>query len=298
MESTQKKYEQTCLETDCMILNVSLFEYSVTITKEWYKTLEYRYKPNKKNITQELILEKKYELESVEFFSQQEAATLLKNQDTTISIEDKIQLIKENQDVFYRVEKLNNTYKFKKNVNWLELYKNNKFLGNFQNSAKSEIKVIEILWDENHLFLELWKNKYLFSLVSWENKKIIFEIPITYIKSWSQNWEYIFVTHKGSFLFNSYKNIFSYNSIFSDYIIFEKDSYIGIINSDDIKRKQKFNLDSSSKNVILQYNPQTKEQKLLLETTKNLMRLFKKDWEIFIQETNKNYFTITHLQEK
>jgi hypothetical protein len=81
MESTQNTYEQTCVETDCIILNVSPFEYKVTIEKEDYKTLEYTYKPIKKTAIQNIVLEKDYKLKPVELFSQKEAISLLENQE-------------------------------------------------------------------------------------------------------------------------------------------------------------------------------------------------------------------------
>lgn len=298
MDSTQKKYEQACSEANCIIPNVSPFEYSITIEKEGYKTLEYTYKPSKKTATQDILLEKDYKLKSVELFSQKEATTLLEGQENELTIQEKIELLKTKKTIFYTVKTEENNYIFKKNVNWLELFQNDKFLWNFKNSTKSEIKLLEIIWNKNYLFLELWENKYLFQIQSGENKKVTFEIPINYIKSGNWNGEFIFVTQKGSFLYNSYENKFSYNAFFSDYVIFQKNTYVWIIYSNEINKKQKFNLDEKSGNIILQYSPETKEQIVLIDTSKNIIKIFKKDWEIYFQDADKNYFSLTHLQEK
>jgi hypothetical protein len=234
----------------------------------------------------------------VELFSQKEAISLLENQEKQWTPQEKIAILKAKKTIFYTVKTEENNYIFKKNLNWLQLFQNDTFLWNFKDSLKSEIKLLEILWNKNYLFLELGKNKYLFHIQSWENKKITFEIPIKYIKTGNWNGEFIFVTEKWSFSYNIYINKFQYNSFFSDYIIFQKNTYVGIIYSDDIKKKEKFNLVNKSEHTILQYNPETKEQTILLETNKNIIKIFKKDWEIYFQDTDNNYYSLTHLQEK
>jgi len=297
MNSTQKKYKQTCSETICMIENISPFEYNITVKKDGYKTLKYKFKPSNNTTIQNISLEKDYKLQPVELFSQKEAIIILEDQEKELTPLEIIEIIKAKKTIFYTVKTEENTYIFKKNVNWLELFQNDKFLWNFNDSTKSEIKLIEVFWNKNYLFLELWKNKYLFQIQSWENKKIIFEIPIQYIKAGNWNGEFIFVTNKGSFLYNSHKNTFLYNAFFSDYIIFQKNTYVWIIYSNETKKKEKFNLGDKKENTILQYNPETKKQTILLETSKNITKIFKKNWEIYFQDNDNNHFSLTHLQE-
>jgi hypothetical protein len=280
-----------------MIENISPFEYNITVKKDGYKTLKYKFKPSNNTTIQNISLEKDYKLQPVELFSQKEAIIILEDQEKELTPLEIIEIIKAKKTIFYTVKTEENTYIFKKNVNWLELFQNDKFLWNFNDSTKSEIKLIEVFWNKNYLFLELWKNKYLFQIQSWENKKIIFEIPIQYIKAGNWNGEFIFVTNKGSFLYNSHKNTFLYNAFFSDYIIFQKNTYVWIIYSNETKKKEKFNLGDKKENTILQYNPETKKQTILLETSKNITKIFKKNWEIYFQDNDNNHFSLTHLQE-
>lgn len=297
-DSTQKSYEQVCEEEICIMPDISPFEYEVIITKDTYKTLTYTYKPTQDSAVQDIVLEKNYELQPVNLLSQDDAVSILENEEQEISIADKIELLKEKQSIYYKIITDNNSYIFKEKWNNLELYKNNTFLWNFNFAKKSEIQLKEIIWNPNYLFLELWENKYLFSISSGTSNKIIFEVPILYIKSGESNGKFIFVTQKGSFEYNSYTDIFTYNSFFSDYVIFQKNTYVWIINADDDNKQSKFNLTQNTKQTILQYNPETKEQIILLETSKDIVKIFKKDWEIYLEDSDKNYFTLSHLLEK
>lgn len=295
MDSTQKSYEQTCLLETCFIPNMLPFEYRVLIEKEGYKTLEYIYKPNKRTAVQNIRLEKDYQLEPVELFSQKEAIVILENQDKISTRLEKIEFLKEKNQVFYTLSTQKNQYNFKKKANGLALFQNNKFLGIFQNAKKSEIKLYEVIWNENYLFLELWKNNYLFSIQSWEIKKITFEIPINYIKTEYWSWEFIFVTKKGSFSYNSKDQIFSYNTFFSDYVVYQKNTYVWIIYTGEENKKQKFGLSKYSWDTIVQYNPENKEYTILLETEKKITKIFKLNWQIYFQDIEKNNFLLTHF---
>jgi hypothetical protein len=110
------------------------------------------------------------------------------------------------------------------------------------------------------------------------------------------NWEFIFVTQKGSFIYNIYENKFQYNSYFSDFVFFNKDSLVGIINSNDIDKQIRFD-NINNKNLIVLFQPNTKKQEILLETDKIITKIFKIDGKIYFEDENSNTFSLSHLEE-
>jgi hypothetical protein len=180
----------------------------------------------------------------------------------------------------------------------MSLYKNDSLIWNFEFANKSDIKLEEIIWNENYLSLIINNAKYLFSIQTWKINKYTLEIPIQYIKSTNTNGLFIFVTDKWSFEYDLYKNIFTYNSYFSDFVYFDKNSLVGVIHQNEIEKRSRFEYeDISDKTLVIQYNPHTKERNILLETPKSIKKIFKKDWKIYMEDTNKLVFTLSHLEE-
>jgi GTP:adenosylcobinamide-phosphate guanylyltransferase len=59
----------------------------------------------------------------------------------------------------------------------------------------------------------------------------------------------------------------------------------------------RFDLETNNKHLIVSFTPSTKQQTILLETDKNIVKIFKKDGKIYLEDDNKNIFSISHLAE-
>jgi len=301
MESTQKNYNFDCEKNNCDFQNISPFEYQVTLESESYKNIIYTWTPSKQTSVQNIEFQKDYQLVKENLLSQNDAEEILQNtldNEVEETIAEKIQKLKEQSQIHLKIEIENNTYIFKKNISDMSLFKNDDFIGNFEYADKSDILLDEVLWNTNYLSIIINNNKYLFSIQTGKVNKYILEIPLKYIKSTEINGQFIFVTEKGSFVYNLYENIFSYNSYFSDFIYFDKNSFIWIIHKDESEKRSRFEYDNISENtLILQFNPDTKEREILLETPKNITKIFKKDGKIYLEDENKVIFTLSHLEE-
>ena len=301
MESQHKDYNFECASTSCSYENISPFEYTITFSSPDYKNIILNWKPTNNAAIKEINFQKDYTLESVNLLSQEDATEILNEaiqSEEWETIQEKIQKLKDQQNIHLRIEIGKNIYTFRTNDNdrELSLYQDDKKLGNFQLVEKSEISLQEIIANDNYLSIDLWTDKYLFSKLTWKIHKYTLEIPISYIKATHKNWEFIFVTQKGSFVYNIYEDTFQYNSYFSDFVFFNKNSLVGIINSDDTNKLQRFE-NTNNQNLIVLFNPSTKQQEILLETDKKIKKIFKKDGIIYFEDENAETFALSHLIE-
>jgi uncharacterized pyridoxamine 5'-phosphate oxidase family protein len=180
----------------------------------------------------------------------------------------------------------------------MDLYKNEELLWNFEFANKSDIYLEEVKWNPNYLSIILNNNKYLFSIQTGKINEYILEIPSIYIKGTDKNGQFIFVTDKWSFVYDLYKNIFTYNTYFSDFVFFDKTSLVWIIYKDDIEKRSRFEYDNiTNKTLIIQFTPGSKESSILLETEQNINKIFKQDGKIYFEDQNKSNFVLSHLQE-
>lgn len=301
MESTQKNYDFECESNSCDYASISPFQYSVILKSSGYKDIKYNWKPSKENYQQNIDFKKDFKLEESNLLSQDNATQILidtidsQKEDT---IAEKIQKLKDKAQVHLIIERNNNEYTFKKNGSGMDLYRNEKLLGNFEFANKSDISLEEIKGNTNYLSIVLNKNKYLFSIQTGKINEYILEIPIIYIKGTDTNGQFIFVTNKWSFVYDLYKNTFTYNTHFSDFVFFDKNSLVWIIHKDEIEKRSRFEYDNiTEKTLIIQFTPDLKESSILLETEKNISKIFKQDGKIYFEDENKSNFVLSHLEE-
>lgn len=302
MESSQRNYNFECDIQECSFPQISPFEYSVTLKSESYKELKYTWKVTKNTSVQNITFEKDFQLVKTNLLSQEKATEIL---DETINslkeetMQEKIQKLKDKQKNYLLIKTDNDTeYIFRISGNSLSLYQNNKFLWNFDFAEKSDISLKEILWNKDYLAINIKENKYLFSKQTGKLNQYILDIPIKYIKSTSQNGQFIFVTEKWSFEYYLYKNIFVYNTFFSDFVFFDKNSFVWIVQENETEKRKRFAYENiENKTLIIQYFPDTKEKNILLQTDKNIEKIFKSAGLIYLQDNNKITFQLSHLQE-
>lgn len=300
MQSTHKDYNFECENSTCDYPHISAFEYAVTLKSEGYKDLNFNWEVTKNTAIKNIVFENDYQLIKTNLLSQKDAEKILNNttqKSIEETIEEKIEKLKTQQQTHLIITWANNiNYIFKNINNKLHLFQDDISLWIFDFYEKSNISLYEIVWNPNYLSLYLWNKKYIFSKKLWILYEYILDIPIIYIKSTSTNGQFIFVTEKWSFEYNLYKNDFKYNSLFSDFIFFDKKSFIWIINKDDKEKKERFSYKNINKTLIIQYFPDTKQHNILLELDEDVEKIFKESWIVYI-ENNKNVFQISQLQE-
>lgn len=268
-----------CTKDPCFINEVPPTDYKIRIFKEWYKDVIKDISIIKNN-----TIEIDLKLEKVVLLNQ------IEEKEVELSNIEKINLIRK-ESIYYSYLDLKDFWEFYFKEEWLNLwlYKNDKKIWNFKKiDSKENTSIKQIYWSDNYIFLNIWKEKILFNTNTFKDFKIDLNLNVQYIKTWLNN-NFIFVTDKWSFIYKIKDNSIEYFSYFNDFIYY-KDWYIWIIKQNDNVRKKNLWLEENNKNIVLYYNPETKDRKILYSLDNNIKKILLDKGEIiFIDSENKKY---------
>jgi len=278
-----KTSQYNCIKKECNILDISPFSYTLTITKSWYIDFNKDIEIWRNQVLKlDVILNKKVLLNEINIEKTEKIVKNLTNQEKITFLRNK------NKSYFYTKINNNNFY-FKQDWNYLRLYNDSINLWAFEKVKKEYIKISEVLWTNDYIFITLAKKKYLYFLELKKKYLINLNIDINYIKKWQNNSEFIFITTKWAFVYNKFSLKLEYFDFFRDFIYYES-WYIWIINKNDIRRLNNLWLKNITKNLIIYYNTDSKEKKILYKTDIDIVKIYNK-WEdiIFIWPDKKEY---------
>ncbi len=254
----------------------------------WYFFYNYKYLvKNEEEISSKI--KKQEELEKQKFEDKKEIILTkqILNKDLLTNSE-KIQKIKENNKN-YKNFTFNNWLKvyFKEEDNKLDLYSDDKKIWTFDLVYPDYLKIYLIDWTLNDLYIEVANNKFYYNSVLWNIVQIDLNIDVIYSKKTQEN-NLIFVTSKWSFNYSITEKTLEYFSYFNDYVSFN-DWYIWLVKKDE-KRILNNLWFEATWNLIVYYNPNTKEKNIIYKTDldinkiytiENKLFLVKDDWEIY-----------------
>jgi len=281
-----KKLIQTnnynCIKKICILSNISPFDYSLSITKSWYidKNININVSRNQQ-IDLNIILNKKVFLNEVQIDREYK----LKNK-------EKINLLQNRYNSYYFIvlDKIW-TFSFKTNWLFLKLYQNKKYLWIFDKVNKDNIFLDKIFWTNDYIFIKIWSQKYIYSLLLNKKYNIWLNIDINYVKLWINKNEFLLITDKWVFRYNKFTSKIEYIDFFRDFI-YHKLWYIGIIDKNDKRRLNNLWLNNKTKNLIIYYNQDLKEKRILYETNLNIIKIYKKGINIFFISSDKKEYRL------
>jgi len=270
-EKIHKTFSFECPEQECSLKEISPFDYNISVIKDGYLLhnseliFEWREK-----VSLEVILEKEITLEKQELSEIVELTKI-----------EKIEQIKKKRGsyAFFSFQD-GREYSFLENNGVLDLYLGENKVGSFDIEKKKDILLQEVSWSSDYIYLQMGTNKSLYNIVNKSLYPISLKIPVVYVKEWWNNFEFLMVTDKGTFIYSIRDNSLNYFTFFQDFVYLE-DSYIGIINSDEKKRLQNLWLEKETQNLVISYNPKTKERKILFRTFLDILKVVK-EWENII----------------
>lgn len=209
--------------------------------------------------------------------------------------ENKIENLREKASNFAYFRIWENKFYFNVSGEKLELKVWEKNIWFFDLVLAHEIKVSEIFWLTKTFLIELKDKKIIYSLENDILKEFETKLDITYWKF--SNWNFVFFSKdKWTFVLFKEKSDLEFFPIFSDFV-FYKSWYIWIIWREDSERKSRFEIESS-KNIVLYFDPKTKEKKVIFELDFQPIKIFEKDEKIFLQTPNGEYFSIENFLKK
>lgn len=285
-KSTAQNWEYDCPESECLISDVSPFEYNIFIRKEEYKdeVINTKISPRKKqSFVVELTKETKLSLVESELVQE--------------TVQEKIQRLR-NQDKYFASFEVGP----ESQVNFLQadsqlemLYVrqgNERTIRKFPLVSEESIFVQYIGDAGEDIFVQVWWTYYIFSLQSGKIHPLPYTIPVSYIKPGNNTTEYLVVTDRWTFVYNisTQSSVFQY--LFRDFIYYE-DTLIGVIYKDEAQKKENFNLEEKW-NLIIQYSQESKERKVLLDTNLEIDRIERK-WDAVIFSVWEKWYELSNF---
>ncbi len=272
-----------CENNKCILGEISPFEYSIKISKTDYIDYLEEFEIWRNEILEiDVELEKKISLEKISEVQIEEWSE--------INREEKMNFLREKSNVYKSFDFWASwIYYFKIENNNLVLYKNLEKLFVWEITSEEDINIMQIYGDDNSILIILWEKKYLYSIISKIETPVLLNIDIKYVKKANSKSIFHFVTEKWSFIFNRNTWELEYFSYFDDFVYYQ-DLYIWIINKSDERRLKNLWLEKQKDNLIIKYNPQTKEKKVLYSTDLEIKKIYKQSEDIiFVSSDNNSY---------
>jgi hypothetical protein len=276
-----QEYNYDCVNTLCYLKDLPNLEYKISVLKEWYFPINWVLTP-KYNKKISIILDKEVILKPV----------IKEEKIKELSREEKIKLISKKHKNYLVLNSVWKEFIFSKN-NWnLELFYNQKLLARLPFVIpKNEIKITNIIWEDNIYLLSYWKDKYLLNLIFLDIQNIKLNLDILYAKKIT--WENLLLTtKKWSFLYNlKTKKLNYFNSLF-DFVILDNWDYIWILKDDLETQKKTLWFWEQKWDIIVYYDTKTKKARLLKNPWFKISKIYLKNNWVYIENDNWDVFEL------
>jgi len=196
---------------------------------------------------------------------------------------------------YYKYFKLDNDLEayFINNKGSLDLFYNKSKIANFSLVYSEYLNIFKIEWTQSDLFIRVWPDKYIFNSEMKNIQKIELNIDVEYVKVWADN-KLIFVTEKGSFVYSINTKKLDYFSYFNDFVYFN-DWYIWIVWNNEKRILNNLWFESEEENLVVYYNPNTKEKKIVYETTLDIKKIYINKEKIYLT-TEEGLFELENIK--
>jgi len=284
-KTTATKLTVSCPEKLCVIPDISPFEYNISFSKSGYETqtlwvdIPAR---SSQNFSVELVLKTSLDAVTLEEISE--------------SPRQAIERIRED-NFYYQNFRLTQDRQvgFREEGDVLQLvYTQDGVTQDIQSVpfvAQSDV-LAENIYNTDNIFISLGSEKYIFNTARKSLKKIPIELEILYIKSWKTSSEYLIVTEKWVFVYNSNSNTLDYEYQFKDFV-YAWENLIGVVYSNEEQKRKNFNL-TDPWNLIIRYSQRDKSRKVIYATKDNIEKIFL-EWEKIILITWEGRFELKNF---
>ena len=271
-------FEFDCPESLCVLSDISPLDYNLRVRKDGYETVYQDIDmPARTSLSVDVNLIKQISL----------SESVLPEQE--ISNKDRISFLRDK----------NKARKFFDIAPWVYAYFSEKWeLYIYRDESTQKIWDFNISWDNeldvkivpetDYVYFQIGEAKYFYDIDSWTIQTLDLWVEVNYIKQWNTNTDFLFVTPVGVYIYDVSVNSFDYFYLFKDFV-YTGDNYVGIIYADEENKRNNFNLGTESENLIIRYNPATKDRDILYETSLDIDRIYLENESIYFESAGKRY---------
>jgi len=183
-------------------------------------------------------------------------------------------------------------------------------LKKIENKITRKQLINKIIQDKKNNFYYLWKKLQFRSIINsknylyaFYNKKLIFYnknnnysfdidfyLNIEYIKELYPDL-FVIKTNKWAFNFNKKTKEIDYFSLFDDYVYFNN-FYIGVIDDNDLQRKNNLWFKNKKWNLVILYDLKTKTKRILYISDYKIKKIFIESNKVFIENSKNQKYEI------
>jgi hypothetical protein len=158
----------------------------------------------------------------------------------------------------------------------------------------SKLWIKEVLWNSSYITILIWEEKYLYNLNTKFMKKLDLALEIEYVKSWINNLEFLFKTTVWIFIYSIQNNSMEYFVFFEDFIYY-KNGYLWIVRKDEDIKLKNLGFEEEKENLIIYYNPGTKEKRIIYKTDIALKKLFYKWKKVYFEDNEWGEYELKNI---
>jgi len=246
-------------------------------------------KNKEKKVSLEQIKEQK-QVENNKIIEKNKNIKIIENKIDSQTIKQKIEYLKQIKNAYVKFELKNwKIFYFMESNNKLLLYISWQKLWEFNKVEVKDLNVLEIIWNNDYIFLQIWENKYLYNLLTKQMNILDLKPSILYVKSWINTQEFLFKTKLWIYIYTYKNNKFEYFNFFEDFVYY-KNWYLWIINKSDTRRLSNLSINQTNNNLIVYYNPNSKEKDIVYKTNLALKKIYFQNNKIYFEDSqNKEY---------
>lgn len=287
---------ETLCETKCTFSNIPPINYAVKIEKEWYKSYANNIKLERwENKIVKVKIEKEVQTEAVKVSTESKIKALKYKKYLTSKEEDSWEKLDRTEIWTYN----SNIYSYSNNKWFFDIYtfdwdKESDVL-NIENIKISNISINTVDWI---IFYSTKDGNFFYDINNNTNYKLDIEDEIVYIKKTATDDKYIINSKMWVYIYNTTTNESTKNTLYDDFVILEDARVIWLIKDTSKDKLSILNFENNWKNKLVLHNIETKDKKIIYETTSNIEHIFYKDWIIKYIDENGNLFNITELNLK
>lgn len=214
----------------------------------------------------------------------------------TVDVNKKIEeLRKKNSSyAYFKIDNFDDSFSFLEENGSLSLYFWDVKIWTFKKVNKAELWIKEVIWNPSYITIFVWNEKFLYNLKTKVIKNIDLAVDVEYIKSWINNLEFLFKTPVWIFVYTIQNNTLEYFIFFEDFVYY-KNWYLWIIKKDeDIKLKNLW-FEEEKQNLIIYYNPGTKEKNIIYKTDTDLKKIYYRWEKVYFEDANWDEYELKNL---
>lgn len=288
-----KSFTYECSKKECDIQDIAPFEYNMTLSKKWYEN-DFRVITIKKSSKNDVSVSfrKIVSLEEVE-----------KEKKKELTKDDKVNLVKlkASSYAFFNLEE-KGVYYFTESSNaeiilnyFSQSWVKSENKASFKKISPEAISLQAVVGESDSIFIENGEEKYIFSPELNILKKIDLKwVQVSYLKPWDKD-EYLIVTNIWTYVYSFFDEKLTYFPLFFDFVAGEK-KLIGYIKQDDNSRLKNFWISWETQNIILEFDRQSLDKKILLKTDEDITKIYLKKWVISVEDKSGKNFILNGVE--